>query len=281
MESNITFSMRWVGGWVGWWLGEWVVRDLESKATQSQSWSWSWGWAWQKSSNGPPFGSFSRAKSKWLIFWQKDQHIKSIISCKLGHFPFSKSWFWEGKIFLVQSAAQKWSSLQKMIVLMHWLFWQEMSNFHFSLENDPLDDFFPFYFFWVAHNFYDIEDNCDLYRKISRNFNLLTRNFGTNYCAYFLVTRIPRYTIISRSEQLCTVTLMLAILYRMITLERSSLKEAISPQIMSFWLFDLVVSIIYPKGVPHLWNKGGLNGGFTKPFWLPFFHISFKLLDFL
>ena len=29
--------------------------------------------------------------------------------------PFSKSWFWGGKIFLVQSAAQKWSSFQKWL----------------------------------------------------------------------------------------------------------------------------------------------------------------------
>ena len=44
--------------------------------------------------------------------------------------PFSKSRFWGGKIFLVQSAAQKWSSLQ-VVVSMHWLLWQEMSNFYF------------------------------------------------------------------------------------------------------------------------------------------------------
>ena len=62
--------------------------------------------------------------------------------------PFSKSRFWEEKIFLVQSAAQKWSSLQKMIVSMHWLLWQEMSDFYFYLENDPkggpFDDIFQF-----------------------------------------------------------------------------------------------------------------------------------------
>ena len=61
--------------------------------------------------------------------------------------PFSKSRFWEGRNFLVQRAAQKWSSLQKMIVSMRWSFWQEMSNFYFSIENypkgGPLDDFFP------------------------------------------------------------------------------------------------------------------------------------------
>ena len=66
--------------------------------------------------------------------------------------PFSKFRFWVGKNILVQSAAQKWSSLQKMIVLMHWLLWQEMSNFYFSLENDPkggpLDNFFPFFAGW-------------------------------------------------------------------------------------------------------------------------------------
>ena len=37
--------------------------------------------------------------------------------------------FEKGKSFLVQSAAQKWSSLKKMSVLMCWLFWQEMSDF--------------------------------------------------------------------------------------------------------------------------------------------------------
>ena len=55
--------------------------------------------------------------------------------------------FENGNFFLVQSAAQKWSSLQKMIVLTHQSFWQEISNFHFSPENDPkgglLDDFLP------------------------------------------------------------------------------------------------------------------------------------------
>ena len=40
--------------------------------------------------------------------------------------------FWEGKDFLVQSAAQKWSSLQKMILSTRWSFWQEMSHFYFS-----------------------------------------------------------------------------------------------------------------------------------------------------
>ncbi len=46
--------------------------------------------------------------------------------------PFSKTRFWEGKDFLVQSAAQKWPSLQKMILSTRWSFWQEMSHFHFS-----------------------------------------------------------------------------------------------------------------------------------------------------
>ena len=61
--------------------------------------------------------------------------------------PFSKLPFWIGNDFLVQSGAQKWSTLQK-IVLMRWSFWQEMSDIYFSLENDqkgvPLDDFFHF-----------------------------------------------------------------------------------------------------------------------------------------
>ena len=46
--------------------------------------------------------------------------------------PFSKSRFCEGKDFLVQTAAQKWSSLQKMILSTRWSFWQEMSRFYFS-----------------------------------------------------------------------------------------------------------------------------------------------------
>ena len=64
-------------------------------------------------------------------------------------FPFKKSRFRVRENILVQRAAQKWSSLQKMIVSMRWSFWQEMSDFYFSLENDPkggpLDDIFTLF----------------------------------------------------------------------------------------------------------------------------------------
>ena len=53
-------------------------------------------------------------------------------SNNFSNIPFSKTRFWEGKDFLVQSAAQKWSSLQKMILSTRWSFWQEMSHFYFS-----------------------------------------------------------------------------------------------------------------------------------------------------
>ena len=44
--------------------------------------------------------------------------------------------------------------------------------------------------------------------------------------------------------------------YSKITKERASLKEAIFSQMISFVLFfDLVVSFMYPQGVPHLSNK--------------------------
>ena len=45
---------------------------------------------------------------------------------------------------------------------------------------------------------------------------------------------------------------MLSPNYSKIILERASLKEAIFSPIISFDIFDLVVSFIYPKGVPHL-----------------------------
>ena len=45
---------------------------------------------------------------------------------------FSKSQFWERNNF------QKWSSLQKMIVLTRLSFGQEMSNIYFPLQNDPI-----------------------------------------------------------------------------------------------------------------------------------------------
>ena len=61
------------------------------------------------------------------------------------------------KNFLVQSAAQKWSSLQKMIVSMCWLYWQKMNDFYFSIENDPkggpLDDLFSISCFLKLYNF--------------------------------------------------------------------------------------------------------------------------------
>ena len=40
----------------------------------------------KKSSNGPPFGSFSREKKKTLISCQNDQCLRTIIFCKLDHF---------------------------------------------------------------------------------------------------------------------------------------------------------------------------------------------------
>ena len=40
----------------------------------------------KKSSNGPPFGSFSREKLKFLISCQNDQRVETIIFCKLNHF---------------------------------------------------------------------------------------------------------------------------------------------------------------------------------------------------
>ena len=70
--------------------------------------------------------------------------------------PFLKLRFLEGKNILVQSAAQKWPSLQKMIVLMHWSFWQKMSNFYFSLEYDPKGgplDNFSIFLQYKTHNF--------------------------------------------------------------------------------------------------------------------------------
>ena len=45
------------------------------------------------------------------------------------------------------------------------------------------------------------------------------------------------------------------IIYSKNTLERAILKEALSAPIKSFWLFDLVVSFIYPQGVPLVWNN--------------------------
>ena len=40
----------------------------------------------KKSSNGPPFGSFSREKLKTLISCKNDQRVKTIIFYKLDHF---------------------------------------------------------------------------------------------------------------------------------------------------------------------------------------------------
>ena len=40
----------------------------------------------KKSSNGPPFKSFSRDEENSLIFCQNDQRIKTIIFCIVDHF---------------------------------------------------------------------------------------------------------------------------------------------------------------------------------------------------
>ena len=87
-------------------------------------------------------GACASPKLRWespqdLWLWNFDNH------------PIFKIAILRREIVLVQSAAQKWSSLQKMIVLKCWSFWQEMSNFYFSLKKDPkggpLDDFFKFF----------------------------------------------------------------------------------------------------------------------------------------
>ena len=89
-------------------------------------------------------------------------------SNNFSNIPFSKTRFWEGKDFLVQSAAQKWSSLQKMILSTRWSFWQEMSHFHFSPWKRSKGGTIGAFFFAVKP--YDFD-----------SFSLVSRLFSTEY----------------------------------------------------------------------------------------------------
>ena len=100
--------------WFGWWYRlVWSQPKLNSKKTQCNNhylWILKMGWL----SKSISLRSIPIPQDKWL--WNFDNH------------PIFKIAILRKKFFLVQSAAQKWS------------FWQEMSNFHFSLENDPKGD---------------------------------------------------------------------------------------------------------------------------------------------
>ena len=107
--------------WYGWrntWMDSWCFRvckyfyfkrwnnHIQRRINEKQvkNWGKSIGFIQQenvtKSSNGPPFGTFSREKWKLTISCQKDQRVETIIFGQLDHFWAA---LWTKKIVLSQN----------------------------------------------------------------------------------------------------------------------------------------------------------------------------------